>query len=306
MPFLKVLKNKAYFKRFQVKRRRRREGKTDYAQRTALTKQSKDKYNSHKYRLVVRRTGTKVICQIAYATLEGDKILCQADSKELVKYGIKAGFKNYAAYYATGLLIARRVLKKLNLDEAFEGVEEADGEEFHIEEEADEEKRPFKCLLDVGLVRTSKGAKVFAAMKGAVDGGLHIPHNMKLFPGWEDGEGEEEGKLDADVLKEHILGGHVGEYMESMEEEDEEQYKRQFASYIEAGIGADDLEDMYLEAHKAIRENPEFEKKPKKGGKDPKIRRDKKITLEERKARVAAKIEAARERMLAAAEEDDE
>ena len=35
---------------------------------------------------------------------------------------------------------------------------------------------PFRCVLDVGLKRTTTGAKVFAAMKGAVDGGLDIPH----------------------------------------------------------------------------------------------------------------------------------
>ncbi|CAF4410778.1 unnamed protein product, partial [Rotaria magnacalcarata] len=38
------------------------------------------------------------------------------------------------------------------------------------------EKRPFRCYLDVGLARTTTGAKVFGALKGAVDGGLDIPH----------------------------------------------------------------------------------------------------------------------------------
>lgn len=37
MPFVKLVKNKAYFKRYQVKFRRRREGKTDYYARTRLT-----------------------------------------------------------------------------------------------------------------------------------------------------------------------------------------------------------------------------------------------------------------------------
>jgi len=54
MPFVKVIKNKAYFKRFQVKFRRRREGKTDYYARKRLIIQDKNKYNAHKYRLVVR------------------------------------------------------------------------------------------------------------------------------------------------------------------------------------------------------------------------------------------------------------
>merc|ERR1711924_286693 len=37
-----------------------------------------------------------------------------------------------------------------------------------------------------------------------------------------------------------------------------------FAKYIAAGIGHDDVEDMYKNAHKAIRENPEFKPKAKK------------------------------------------
>ena len=36
MAFVKVIKNKAYFKRYQVKFKRRRSGKTDYRQRKGL------------------------------------------------------------------------------------------------------------------------------------------------------------------------------------------------------------------------------------------------------------------------------
>ena len=34
----------------------------------------------------------------------------------------------------------------------------------------------FRANLDVGLTRTSTGARVFGALKGAVDGGINIPH----------------------------------------------------------------------------------------------------------------------------------
>jgi len=44
MPFVAVKKNNAYFSRFQVKYRRRREGKTDYYQRKRLCAQDKNKY----------------------------------------------------------------------------------------------------------------------------------------------------------------------------------------------------------------------------------------------------------------------
>jgi len=320
MAFLKVIKNKAYFKRFQVKRRRRRSGKTDYQARLALSKQNKDKYNAHRYRLCVRTTNTKVVAQIIYATIAGDKVMCQALSTELPKYGIKAGFTNYPAHYATGLLCARRLLKKLDLEEAFEGVEEADGEEFHIEEEVDEDsRRPFKALLDIGLVRTTVGAKVFAAMKGAADGGLHVPHNCKRFPGYE--APEERGmdaNFDASALADRIFGSHIVEYMETMEEEDEEKYKAHFAKYIENDINAETLEDMYKDAHSAIREKPEFEPKPNKGitfkrngnkivsSVGPVYTRNKKISKEERKNTVAQKINSARARLLAQAGDEEE
>ena len=68
------------------------------------------------------------------------------------------------------------------------GVEKADGEEFHVEQEG--ERGAFYCVLDTGLARTSSGARIFGVLKGAVDGGLDIPHSTKRFPGFD----EESGK----------------------------------------------------------------------------------------------------------------
>uniref|UniRef100_A0A9L0SS20 Large ribosomal subunit protein uL18 n=2 Tax=Equus TaxID=9789 RepID=A0A9L0SS20_HORSE len=109
MGFVKVVKNKAYFKRYQVKFRRRREGKTDYYARKRLVIQDKNKYNTPKYRMIVRVTNRDIICQIAYARIEGDMIVCAAYAHELPKYGVKVGLTNYAAAYCTGLLLARRM-----------------------------------------------------------------------------------------------------------------------------------------------------------------------------------------------------
>lgn len=44
----------AYFSRYQVKYKRRRQGKTDYYARKKLITQARNKYNAPKYRLVVR------------------------------------------------------------------------------------------------------------------------------------------------------------------------------------------------------------------------------------------------------------
>ena len=107
--FEKIVKNKAYFKRYQVKFRRRREGKTDYYARKRLCVQDKNKYNTPKYRMIVRFTNKDITCQIAYARIEGDVIICAAYAHELPRYGVKVGLTNYAAAYCTGLLLARRV-----------------------------------------------------------------------------------------------------------------------------------------------------------------------------------------------------
>ena len=72
-----------------------------------------------------------------------------------------------------------QLLKKFNLDEIYEGQTEVDGDEYLVESQDD--KGAFRCYLDVGLARTTTGAKVFGCLKGAVDGGLEIPHGYKLI-----------------------------------------------------------------------------------------------------------------------------
>eukprot|EP01135_Chromosphaera_perkinsii_P007027 Nk52_evm6s675 gene=Nk52_evmTU6s675 len=260
MAFVKVIKNKAYFKRFQVKYRRRREGKTDYQARKALVVQDKTKYNSPKYRMVVRFTNKDIVCQVVYAKIEGDHVLCSAYAHELPRYGVKVGLTNYSAAYCTGLLLARRLLKQLKLDETYPGNDDINGEMYEVEE-VDDEPRPFRCFLDVGLVRTSTGCRVFGAMKGAVDGGLEIPHSEKRFPGYD----PEEKEFDAEILRSYIFGGHVAEYMEYLEDEDPDSYQRQFSRYLKEGLDKDSLEEMYEKAHEAIRADPSHKPTTKKG-----------------------------------------
>ena len=237
------------------------------------------------------------------AEIEGDKVFIAAYAHELKAYGIKHGLTNWAAAYATGLLIARRALKKLELDEDFEGVEEADGE-YGLTESVDidgEQRRPFKCFLDVGLARTSTGAKIFAVMKGASDGGILVPHSENRFPGYD----IETKELDAETLRKYIFGGHVAEYMETLADDDEERFKSQFQGYLDADVEADGLEELYTDAHKAIREDPfkkdeeaQGEKKSKEEWKAiSKKFKQVKLSKEERHERVKAKIENLRAEM---------
>ncbi|KAJ8108594.1 hypothetical protein OPT61_g8064 [Boeremia exigua] len=295
MPFSKLVKNDAYFSRYQVKYKRRRQGKTDYYARKRLITQAKNKYNAPKYRLVVRFTNKDIVAQIVTSEIGGDKVFMAAYAHELKAYGITHGLTNWSAAYATGLLLARRVLKKLELDEHFTGVEEADGE-YNITEAVEidgEERRPFKVFLDVGLTRTSTGARVFGAMKGASDGGLFVPHSENRFPGYD----IESKELDAETLRKYIFAGHVAEYMETLADDDEERYKSQFSGYIDDDLEADGLEELYQEAHSQIRENPwkkdeeAGEKKSKDHWKaESKKYRSNKLTKAEKEERVKAKI----------------
>jgi len=243
-----------------------------------------------KYRLVVRFTNKTVIVQIAYARLQGDFVLCAATSKELPRYGISHGLTNWTAAYATGLLCARRALTKLGLADKYEGVAAPDGT-FALTQELDDEDapRPFKAYLDAGLKRTSTGSRVFGAMKGASDGGVFVPHSEKRFPGYD----TESKTLDSAVLKKYIYGGHVSEYMESLEEEDDERFKKQFSSYLADGVGSADIEELYTKAYAAIRADPVFKATNK--AKDWKAESKKHMTValtrEQREANIEAKIQ---------------
>jgi large subunit ribosomal protein L5e len=286
MPFVKVVKNKAYFKRFQVKFRRRREGKTDYYARKRLVIQDKNKYNTPKYRMIVRFTNKDIICQIAYARIEGDVIVGAAYSHELPRYGVKVGLTNYAAAYCTGLLLGRRILEKFKLDSIYQGQTEVTGEQFQVES-VDGQPGAFRCFLDVGLARTTTGARIFGALKGAVDAGLDIPHGVKRFPGY-DGESKE---FHADVHRKHIFGQHIADYMKLLQQDDDESFKKQFSQFIKNGITADLVEEMYKKGHAAIRANPVrlAKKEQPKDAKKPKRYNRKKLSLEQRKDRVKQK-----------------
>jgi len=237
--------------------------------------------------------------------IDGDRILCQATSTELPRYGLKVGLKNYAAAYCTGLLVARRLLQKVGLDEVYEGNTEVDGKIVSTEydkkkyyvEQVDDDKRPFRALLDVGTKATTTGCRIFGALKGAADGGLDIPHSEKRFPGYD----RDTKEYDADMHRERIFGGHVSEYMEYLEEEDNQKYQDHFASYIKNEVAADGLEELYESVHEKIREDPSASEKVEFQP-DKSFKRKAKLSYDERKAAVQSKKDAKKAQL----EADDE
>lgn len=298
MGFVKVIKNKAYFKRFQVKYRRRREGKTDYKQRSKLICQDKNKYNSPKYRLVVRITNKDIICQIVEAKIVGDVVHAVAYAHELPRYGMSLGVNNYAGAYATGLLCARRILHKLGLADKYQGQAEVTGEHFVVEP-LDEGPRPFYALLDVGLRRTTTGCKVFAALKGACDGGIEVPHSERRFVGYD----AEEKKLNPETLRKYIFAGHVADYMRSLKEEDNEKYQKHFSRYVKQNINPDDIEGLWSKVHANIRKDPSFKKSTKERPKEQKRFSKRPMSLAQRKDRVRQKLAARNRSAIVEAEE---
>jgi len=317
MAFCKVLKNTAYFKRYQVKYRRRREGKTDYQARRRMVIQDNNKFASPRYRFVVRITNKTVICQVVHSKIVGDFVMCAAYSSEMPEYGLKVGLTNWSAAYCTGLLCARRLYTQLDeeipkrtrkaasknmegMAGKFEGPDEADGEYYNageLEENEEEERKAnnephaFYCVMDTGLARTNTGARIFGALKGGVDGGLNIPHEEKRFPGYDETNDDPEEAMETEVLHKYIYGGHVAEYMEDLEEEDPELFEKQFAKYAEEGLGSGDLEEMYQGVHKAIREHPSRHKKNDGDYKELGLQfKKKKLSYEQRKAKIKQKI----------------
>lgn len=316
MAFVKITKNTAYFRRFQTKFRRRREAKTDYQARKGLVMQDLNKFLTPKYRLVVRITNSKVIAQIAYSTYEGDRVFTQADSRELAKWGLSTGFTSYSAAYATGLLLARRTLTTLKMGDTYKGAQAIDGKDYDVSAHADESRRPFTAVLDIGLRRPTVGNRVFAAMKGACDGGLSVPHSTRKFPGFSQGEKDKKGTYDSEAHKNRIFGAHIDEYMETLKE-NPEALKKQFSLWIESLKAAnvesvESVEELFKKVFEGVRADP-MRAKTEKGEQKVEYKdeartviaskkaasgtytRQRRLTAEERKARLAAKVQKAKQ-----------
>ena len=126
--------------------RRRREKRTNYRKRLALIK-------SEKIRVVIRRSLSNIIVQFVDYDDKGDKTLVSAFSTELKKYGwTRTG--NVPGSYLTGLLAGKRAKDKK--------IEEA--------------------ILDLGLQTSTKGSRIYAALKGVLDAGVNVPHSEKILP----------------------------------------------------------------------------------------------------------------------------
>lgn len=83
--------------------------------------------------------------------------------------------ENVTCCLISSCCFSSQLLHKFGMDQVYEGQVEVTGDEFNVES-IDGQPGAFTCYLDAGLARTTTGNKVFGALKGAVDGGLAIPH----------------------------------------------------------------------------------------------------------------------------------
>jgi len=192
---------------YRVPFRRRREEKTDYRSRRALVL-------SKLPRLVARRTLGHTLVQIVKAEATGDQVVVSAHSRELAKtYGWKGGCGNVPAAYLTGLLCGFRAVAH--------GVK--------------------KAVLDLGLQSPSRGAQVFAALKGVLDAGVIVPHSESMLPD-----------------ESRISGQHVVNYASQLSS-NPEAYQKKFSKHLSRELRPEQLSEHFPLIKKKIISS--FEKK---------------------------------------------
>lgn len=163
-------------------------------------------------------------------------------------------------------MLARRTLNLLKLDKTFESNKKIDGNDFDISSVNVGSRRPFLCILDIGLIRSTTGNRVFGVLKGATDGGLHIPHSVKKFPGFTLDKESKKSTFDAEVHRDRIFGVHVDEYMKKLKSESKDLYLKQFSEWDKCLTAnkAKSIEELMTKIFDKIKADPTFVKKGKK------------------------------------------
>jgi len=158
-------------------------------------------------RLVVRPTNKNLSAQVIKAEPTGDKVMVSAQSSELKGLGWKAACGNMPAAYLTGLLIGTRAKAK--------GVTNA--------------------ILDIGLSARGPGSRIFAAAKGALDGGLIIPIDKGALPS-----------------DDRSHGNHIANYAKQVSSEPEA-YKKRFSGYLKNNLKPEQLRDNFTAVEARIK-----------------------------------------------------
>ena len=185
--------------RYNLPYRRRRTARTDYGKRRRLVL-------SGLPRLIVRPANKHITVQVVEAKATGDIVLASAHSSELKKYTWKGAGGNLPAAYLTGRLAGYRAKAK--------GIG--------------------KAVLDVGTRPVSSGSRLYAAMNGAVDSGIDVPHG------------------DGTVLaKERVRGEHIAAYGKLLSEKPDV-YQKRFSEYLKHKLKPEEIPAHFDEVNEKI------------------------------------------------------
>jgi large subunit ribosomal protein L18 len=98
-----------------------------------------------------------------------------------------------------------------------------------------------KAILDVGTRPVSTGSRLYAAMSGAVDSGMEIPHGEKTI-----------------LAKERLRGEHIAAYGKLLSEKPDV-YQKRFSAYLKQKLKPEDVPAHFDEVSDKMAHS--FEKK---------------------------------------------
>ncbi len=151
----------------KLDKKRRRENKTNYNKRLILLK-------GESPRLVIRKTNRNIILQIIESIHAQDKVLHSFNTKDLLKLGWsetkKGSLKSLGAAYIGGMVLGN---KAKDLKD--------------------------RLVVDTGLIPSTKGSRIYAAIKGVSDSGIKINYDKEMAPSKERIEAENT-KMINDIL----------------------------------------------------------------------------------------------------------
>jgi len=185
------------------------------------------------------------------AEIVGDKVLVSSDSSELAKsFGWLGSCSNLPAAYLTGLLCGYKALTS--------GVKEA--------------------VLDIGLQSPTRGARIFAALKGVLDAGVLVPHDDGILPS-----------------EERVQGQHIVGYAKQLAS-NPDVYQTRFSGHLSRGLPPEQLAEHFFSVKEKIVSSFKEEKVPekKKAEAKPKVKmkrrtRRKAVAKSKPKSRVSEK-----------------
>lgn len=179
-------------KLFTVRFKRERQGRTHYKKRLKLL-------SSNQNRLVVRKSLNGMQVSIVEYKTQGDKILFTVGLSALAKLGWKGTGGNLPSAYLIGMIAGKKAVSQ--------GIKEA--------------------ILDIGSGDSVNGSRLYAALAGALEAGLAIPHDPQVLP-----------------PKERVCGEHISKYAQLLKS-DKQKYNLQFSNYLKKGLEPESMQKHF-------------------------------------------------------------